>query len=571
MRLQLRFTLVFITIFLVASSYLLLEQKFEIDRSNKVLSSELKQREGYFESIVSLEGRSLQAFDEDYSFWDDMVNFIKNNNVAFAHENLDTGLSTFNADTDWVYKPNGKFLYFSAANGSNTLQTLNLPPQFFTKLSTSKFLHFYIYDTNQLIEIRASTVVPSNDPNHATQEQGFLLIGRILNKGYTKSISNLSTSSVTIAPSMEATNMITGSTVSFSEPLDDWDGQGIAVLRSSSTLSVVQDLKSQSIRQLELVAVLIFFSVCLIITLLWWLVLRPLALINRAIKLQNPPLLDSLRVQRTEFGRLADTVSEFFHQKVSLAEAEFKRTELEKLNKEKSSFLAVAAHELNGPVTNVKMFADYLSFLLKNPAHHNEAEVQKQLHAIEHQSNKINMLLKDLRAASQGQQQLEFKMHDFDFDAFLKEEIDEAAISIEKQLNLQCETHVTIYSDPDRLGQVVTNLIRNATKYSPDSNIINIRGELKHDQVLVSVQDFGLGITADDLPHLFERFYRSGKVSSSIPGLGLGLYISKSIVERLGGTIWAESVYGKGSTFYFSVPLSHKDKTSGDTSNPLKH
>ena len=553
MKLQLRFILVLAAIFLGATSFLLLQQRFEIDRSNRLLASELSQHKTYFQNIVDLDGRSVQALDEDYSFWDAMVSFIQTDDVSFAQENLDTGLSTFNTDADWVYRPNGTLLYFSSADGTNTLKPINLPQAFFKKLTTSKFAHFYIKIAGNVVEIRAATVVPSDDQYHATPEQGFLVVGRVLGASYTKNIATLSASNVQLSNPSNTKDEATNSNISFGEVLSSWNNQPVAVLRSTSTIQVVSDLKNQYKTQLELLAIFTVVFTAIVIALLFFLVLQPVSIVIKAIKLQDPKLLDTLKDQHTEFGSLAQTVAEFFAQKVSLAEAEFRKIELEKLNKEKASFLAVAAHEMNGPVSNVKLFSEFLTYLLKK--HAPQSDIDEEVRMIEHQTIKISMLLNDLRTASSGSQGLQFNLRDFDFDSFLHEEVKEAAFSIKTKLNLTTEAHATIHSDPDRLGQVVSNLIRNAVKYSPNGGEVVLNGKSEDGHIILSVKDSGVGIGPDDIPHLFERFYRSIKVSGSFPGLGLGLYISKNIIESLGGKMWVESELGKGSTFYFSLPI----------------
>jgi signal transduction histidine kinase len=562
MKLLLRFFVVLATIFLASASFLFLQQRFDADRSKSVLSSELMQRKSYVQNIVSLDGRSEQSFDEDYSFWDQMISFIQTDNVDFAHQNLDTGLATFGTDADWVYRPTGSLIYFSNADGTNTLHNLGLPAAFFTQLNKTKFAHFYTYDQGELVEIRAATVVPSADPNHMTKEQGYLLVGRIIGAGYAKSLSQLTSSTIQLASASATKDITTSNTVSFGEPLKSWNGQSVATLRSTSTVSVISNLRQQRNRQLELLGIFTVASVAIVVTMLWWLVLRPISTIIRAIQQQQPDQLEKIRRQHTEFGQLAETVAEFFQQKVSLNEAAFKRTELEKLNKEKASFLAIAAHELNGPVANVKLFAEYLSFLLSRGG--NKTDVDTQVRRIEHQSTKINMLLNDLRSASTGKQDIEFHPRDIEFDTFLSEEVAEAGFSVKNKLNLYCDTHAVVTVDPDRLGQVLTNLIRNATKYAPNAGDILIHGKSEGGKIIVSVQDFGVGISRDDIPHLFERFYRSSRVAAAFPGLGLGLYISKGIIEASGGAMWVESELGKGSTFYFSLPVKSV------TDQPLK-
>jgi two-component system phosphate regulon sensor histidine kinase PhoR len=107
--------------------------------------------------------------------------------------------------------------------------------------------------------------------------------------------------------------------------------------------------------------------------------------------------------------------------------------------------------------------------------------------------------------------------------------------------------------DAERVRQVVTNLVHNAVKFTPPEGRVTVSVERLGDEVIVSVQDTGVGIPASDLPRIFERFYKADRARSG-GGSGLGLAIAKHIVQSHGGRIWAESIEGQGSTFYFSLP-----------------
>jgi len=109
------------------------------------------------------------------------------------------------------------------------------------------------------------------------------------------------------------------------------------------------------------------------------------------------------------------------------------------------------------------------------------------------------------------------------------------------------------WADAGRIGQVVTNLVHNAIKFTPAGGKIRVSAEARPGEVVVSVHDTGVGIAARDLPRIFERFYKADRARSG-GGTGLGLAIARHIVEAHGGRIWAESVEGQGSTFYFSLP-----------------
>jgi signal transduction histidine kinase len=130
--------------------------------------------------------------------------------------------------------------------------------------------------------------------------------------------------------------------------------------------------------------------------------------------------------------------------------------------------------------------------------------------------------------------------------------VSDRRLALNVPVNRKC-----IAGDRDRLEQVLGNLLENAVKYSPDGSEIVVSVEDKGDHLVTSVRDRGIGIPVDELSQVFERFHRGRQVSSTnYGGLGLGLYISKQIIERHGGAIWVESAEGVGTTFYFSLPVS---------------
>ncbi|MBA2563460.1 MAG: sensor histidine kinase, partial [Chitinophagaceae bacterium] len=111
--------------------------------------------------------------------------------------------------------------------------------------------------------------------------------------------------------------------------------------------------------------------------------------------------------------------------------------------------------------------------------------------------------------------------------------------------------------------QVLNNLISNAIKYSPKAGSIVITTKLQNDGIELSVQDFGIGISAHEQQNVFEQFYRVNKGNQpTFPGMGIGLYICSEIISRHNGKIWVESSIGEGSIFYIWLPLDHRNKTT---------
>jgi signal transduction histidine kinase len=111
-----------------------------------------------------------------------------------------------------------------------------------------------------------------------------------------------------------------------------------------------------------------------------------------------------------------------------------------------------------------------------------------------------------------------------------------------------------VEADAQRIEQVLTNLLDNAVKYSPEGGLVVVRGEVRPSEVVISVVDQGMGIAPDDLNKLFERFFRASPNRRRVVGTGLGLPISESIIRAHGGRIWAESSVGSGTTLSFTIP-----------------
>ena len=128
----------------------------------------------------------------------------------------------------------------------------------------------------------------------------------------------------------------------------------------------------------------------------------------------------------------------------------------------------------------------------------------------------------------------------------------------DRPLALQVEHVDAVRGDPARLAQVIDNLLGNAVKYSPADQEILLRVRRGEGSVLIGVQDRGMGIPKEHLPHLFDRFYRvPGAATDRVKGLGLGLFIVRDLVAVHGGRVWAESEgSGHGSTFWVSLPLA---------------
>jgi signal transduction histidine kinase/CHASE3 domain sensor protein len=233
------------------------------------------------------------------------------------------------------------------------------------------------------------------------------------------------------------------------------------------------------------------------------------------------------------------------------------RRKVEDLSRLKDEFLSIASHELRTPVTSIKGYTQLAKTLVReNDLATSEEYLEIALDQIDRMSRLILELL-DVSRIETGR--LEIRHEPIQWMSFVREVVQRHHTAVsDRRFHLNVpESSAAVSGDRDRLEQVLGNLLENAVKYSPEGSEILVSVELRDSQVVTSVSDRGIGIPSDELAQVFERFHRGRQVSSTnYGGLGLGLYITKQIVERHGGSIWVESKEGSGTTFYFSLPLA---------------
>ena len=154
----------------------------------------------------------------------------------------------------------------------------------------------------------------------------------------------------------------------------------------------------------------------------------------------------------------------------------------------------------------------------------------------------------------------------FDMAELIKEAEQESLATVTSHTVYFAPVHHTpVFADEDKIGQVVTNFINNAVKYSPEQSTIQVACVTVGNKIQVSVRDEGMGLAPKDQPHVFDRFYRvESEDMKTTNGFGIGLYLCAEIIQRHEGKIWVESELGKGSTFCFSLPLFTSPEKPGD-------
>lgn len=233
-------------------------------------------------------------------------------------------------------------------------------------------------------------------------------------------------------------------------------------------------------------------------------------------------------------------------------------TQQKELEELKDEFIGIASHELKTPLTSIKGYTQILERIIQEMGNDKAKQYLKKTNKY---INRLSSLIGDLLDVSKIQAgKLEFNYSEYDFDEMIEEAIDSFQPFKQKyQIIKRGKSNIKVYGDSSRTEQVINNLLSNAIKYSPNGNKIIVTISSSNNQVTVGVKDFGIGIPANKKKEIFKRFYRLEDYAQKFSGLGIGLYISAEIISRQGGKIWVESVEGKGSTFYFSLPINRKN------------
>ena len=241
-------------------------------------------------------------------------------------------------------------------------------------------------------------------------------------------------------------------------------------------------------------------------------------------------------------------------------------TEQQKIDRERRQFVSNVSHELRTPLTSMRSYIEAL-----NDGAWKDPEVAPSfLKVTQDETDRMIRMINDLLSLSRmdsGTVKLDFELVNLNelfnyilnrFDMMLKKDNNDTRETKSKNYTIKrdfTKRDLWVEIDTDKFIQVVDNIMNNAIKYSPDGGVITCRLLETHNHVILSITDQGLGIPRKDLGHIFDRFFRVDKARSRAQGgTGLGLAISKEVIEMHHGKIWVDSIEGKGSTFYISLP-----------------
>ncbi len=235
--------------------------------------------------------------------------------------------------------------------------------------------------------------------------------------------------------------------------------------------------------------------------------------------------------------------------------------EVQAISKHKSEFISAVSHELRTPLTSIK---GYASILMLGKAGDIPDSVKERLEKINKHSDNLVKLINDLLDIARieaGTTELKFVKTEL---APILDNVHDLLTPQIKEKNIQFFTHLApktpqVSIDPNQVERILINLAGNAIKFTPENGTIRIDVQFDQEKIIISVSDTGIGIKKEDLPKLFNEFYRvDNEINQNVKGSGLGLTLAKKIVEAHKGKIWGTSKPHEGSTFYFTLPLEKR-------------
>jgi signal transduction histidine kinase len=229
-------------------------------------------------------------------------------------------------------------------------------------------------------------------------------------------------------------------------------------------------------------------------------------------------------------------------------------TEQKKDEQRKNDFIGMVSHELKTPLTSLKGYAQILHAKAKK---NEDTFATNALSKVTDQVTKMTSMINGFLNLSRLESgKIHLNKTIFDMEELVREHTEEAQlITTTHEIIFKPCDPVPVFADRDKVGSVISNMISNAIKYSPHGKQVEICCNVIGNTVQISVKDQGIGISEEDVPRLFDRFYRvESNETELISGFGIGLYLSAEIVQHHHGKIWVESKVGRGSTFFFSLP-----------------
>lgn len=520
-------------------------------------------------ALVKSEGSLSEAFAESYTFWDDFVDFVEKPSQKWGDINLKATLPVFKTDGCWVYNSDRVRVYQAAIAGKEGTLETELPEEAFHRLKEAPHVgHFFLSTPRGPLEVFAATIHPTLDSTRNGKVRGYFFSFKLWDDTQLAQLAEISGAQVkllTADDGIQAGPSDPESGISrFVVPLrgvDNYPVGGLEFTFHNKFVGLVNRSSDLSVRSALLFMVALLAA--LVLALVGW-VIRPMYAIRQSLDTQQACSPESVAEMPGEFAAMAGVMESFFKQQRQLERAVEEKSLAEErallASKAKSEFIANMSHEIRTPMNGVLGLADLLLERELDETSKDYATI------IRNSSESLMRIINDILDFSKLEAgKLLIESIDFNLRNVI-EEVGEllAFSSFEKNVELICYTDDSVphslVGDPMRLRQVLLNLVGNAIKFTKEGEVSVRASAVRQGAdavVTITVRDTGVGIAPERQAAIFESFTQEdGTTTRKFGGTGLGLTISKRIIDLMGGTIALQSARGEGSTFTITLTLA---------------
>lgn len=501
-------------------------------------------------AIHKMEVLQNESYVNDIVYWDDFISYLKFRNEDWFIESVATSLNTYNFDQLIVLDTKGNLIIRKSKN-PNILSNLNVAASI-KNIKLHQTFRFYKNTDFGCIEVIGSGIYNStNASKKFGLPQGYFFVVRILDQKYFEGINEITNSKCSITATDYKEK---GSEISVKIKIYDEENSQFGYFTFIRTYNNNFIILNKIIYFITLLS---FFNLLIYFLFIKKWVNNPLNLVRKVLEENNSKAINSLVACKGEFGYIGKLFKKNKEQEKLLKSAKLKAEENDKL---KSVFLANLSHEIRTPMNAILGF----THLLKND-NLNSEETKEYLETIEKSGNNLILIINDLIEMSKiDANQTLPNYTSVDLNKCLNEIYETIKVTIPEEKKIAFhfnkdksynKTYVKI--DETKVKQIIVNLINNAIKYTDTGEIsFGFSITVEKQQIEFYVKDTGYGISPEDQALIFDRFKRiDNDYTTKSSGLGLGLSISKAYLDMMYGTIHLTSSIGKGSQFYFTLPL----------------
>ncbi len=532
---------------------------FHINNQKKkiFIQSNFSQIEKSINSAIAFEETRINQIVFDYTFWDEMVECIEQRDYKWAREIVDPVIITYNVSSASLFDISGNRVYTKCSSNASILDKYRYSKHIIDSLRTCRFIHYYDLTPLGIIDVYGATVHNSNDPNRQAEPKGFFFIVRIIDNKYIKDLSDLTSTNV----------FFYNEKIPFSTEYKATIVKSIKIINSNTyrylyfekDLPLIKQFNRFSIELIGLffIAMVGFIFAFLFLTTRW--INRPLTIIEEALELDDIQRTKGLDRYGSEFVKIGRLISLYITQKKTLEDLKNKAEESDRL---KSAFMANMSHEIRTPLNGIVGFSELLcSTNLTDESTENYRKIIRKC------SNDLMKLISDILDYSKLESgQFIINKEDFSSETLFTELSNhyesKTETLIQKGIHLIFKKTggvVVFNSDKQRIKQILINLISNSIKFT-EHGAIEVDFYTDGKNIIFTVMDTGIGISEEVQQVIFERFWQASQPKTKLyGGTGLGLALSKGLVELLGGKISVKSKLGYGSIFSIEIPLSKEN------------